>query len=266
MFSVTPISPNMPLLRYALSVAIFSLFAAACSPYSISSPEQDARARRYIQLLTEGQHDSLLAHTPPQGRASAQSGLAQIDSLIGHQRLDSVQLINANKTQFSNGITALKLTYEAKKDSGWVVLAVATVDSAAFWYLDGIRVDLVPGELARANEFSLVRRPVKHYLFLLAVVLCLASTIGSALYLATRRDFPNRWRWVFCSLIGVCSLQMNWMTGDVAFKPLNFQVFASGAVRSSLYMPWILTAALPIGAAIALYRYSRVRVKSTTAQ
>lgn len=143
MFNVTPISPNMPLLRYALSVAVFSLFAAACNP---SSPEQDARARHYIQLLAEGQHDSLLAHMPPQGRASAQSGLAQIDSLIGHQHLDSVQLINANKTQFSNGITALKLTYEAKKDSGWIVLAVATVDSAAFWYLrvDGLRGDAAP--------------------------------------------------------------------------------------------------------------------------
>lgn len=255
------------LASHALFAAALSLFSA-CSPSSvvqnIATPEQDARARHYIQLLSDGQHDSLLAHVPPQGRAKAQSEFAQIEPLIANQRLDSLQLINANKTQFSTGLTALKLTYEAKKDSGWIVIAFATVDSAQFWLLDGVRVDPIPGELARLNEFSLSGRSVKQYLFLLASVLCFLSSIGSALFLATRRDFPKRWRWVFCSLLGVCSFQMNWTTGALAFKPLNVQLFASGAVRDGLHLPWILTAALPLGAALALRRYSRARAAAVT--
>jgi hypothetical protein len=45
----------------------------------------------------------------------------------------------------------------------------------------------------------------------------------------------------------MCSLSMNWTSGGWAFHPVSLLLLGTGATRSP-YGPWVLSAALPLGA------------------
>src|SRR4051812_1212783 len=109
--------------RVVLLGAVLAAFLA-CSPAAflakIASPQQDARARRYISQLASGQHDSIIAHSQKiTDTAAMLRGLAQIDSIFRGRQLDSMQLIGANKFSL-NGHETLTLSYEAKAVNEWI--------------------------------------------------------------------------------------------------------------------------------------------------
>ena len=186
--------------------------------------------------------------------AAIARGLAQLDSILRGQRLDSMRLIGANEFD-SGGIERLTLTYEMRATRGWLGATVTTMDSAATWAILGIHVEPLRGELSRLNAFTLSDRSAAQYLGLAAVVVLTAFTLGVAIFLATRRQFPKRWRWVFLSLLGVGAVYVNWTTGDVSSSFAMVQLFAASAVRPNEFSPWVLSFSFPLGAVIALSRY-----------
>jgi hypothetical protein len=119
------------------------------------------------------------------------------------------------------------------------------------------------GELSSLYEFRLSGRGPAQYLALLAVIVCTVFTIGVALFLATRRQYPRRWRWVLASLVGAGAVSVNWTTGAVASRIVTVQLFAASAVRANEYAPWILSFSVPIGALIALARYRQWKSESS---
>ena len=91
-------------------------------------------------------------------------------------------------------------------------------------------------------------------LTLYAFVLCIRT-----------RNVKRKWLWILFILVGFGAVQANWTTGEIGFKLLNIQLFSAGAVAQS-YSPWIITAALPLGAIIFLFkRWQRGREWETPA-
>jgi hypothetical protein len=251
-------TPNVT-CRPTILLALTSLLLTSCNPDAMTrrivSPARDARARRYLGMFTTGQHDSIMAHARFGSDAAAvATGLAQIDSLLRGERLDSMQLVGASL--WSNGRTErLDVSFEFRTRQGWNVASVVTVDSGATWFLDGIHVNRVPGELKALNGFRNGRRTAAQYLVLLLVIASAAFSLGTAGFIATRRAFPKRWRWVFAALVGVGSLKMNWTTGEMATTLLNVQLLGASALKAGAYAPWILAFSFPIGPIVALGRY-----------
>jgi hypothetical protein len=240
-------------------VALLAVMAAGCGPdyltKRIATPARDTRAQHVIHQVVAGERDSFLARARFDiDSAAAVRALAQIDSALKGQRVDSLTLIGAN--QFSNGtIDRITLSYELRTQRGWLAVSVATLDSASTWALVGFHVEPLVGELRAANEFRLAQRSAAQYLTLLATVACALFTLGTAIFLATRRQFPKRWRWVLASLVGVGTVSVNWTTGEVASRLFFVQLFGASAVRPSEFAPWILSFSFPIGAIVALSRY-----------
>lgn len=240
-------------------VALLAVMAAACGPdyltKRIATPERDARAQHVLHLVVAGQRDSLRARERFEGdSATIARGFAQLDSVIGGRRVDSLALVGAN--QFSNRTTdRITLSYEFRTESGWRLASVTTLDSASNWALLGFHAEPLPGELRAVNEFQLARRSAAQYLALLATVACALFTLGTAIFLATRRQFPKRWRWLLASLVGVGTVSVNWTTGEVASRLFFVQLLGASAVRPGEFAPWILSFSFPIGAIVALSRY-----------
>jgi hypothetical protein len=247
----------------ALLLAFSSLVVAACSPNAMMArivpPERDARARRYLGMLTTGQHDSILTHARFGSDAAAvATGLAQLDSIFLGQRLDSMQLVGANLFS-SNGRERLDVAYEFRTQQGWNVASFVTVDSGTEWVIDGIRANRIPAELKKLNAFTLVGRSATHYAVLVLTVAIAAFSLGMAVFMATRRTFPKRWRWVLAALVGVASLKMNWTTGEMATDVFHVQLFGASVLKSGDFAPWIVSFSFPLGAIMAWERYRRWR-------
>jgi hypothetical protein len=235
------------------------MLTPACSPDAlvrrIATPERDARAQHVIHLVVAGQRDSLRARERFEGdSATIARGFVQLDSLLGARRVDSLTLVGAN--QFSNGRNdRITLSYEFRTESGWRLASVTTLDSASTWALLGFHAEPLPGELRAVNDFHLSRGSAAQYVALIATVASAILTLGTAIFLATRRSFPKRWRWVLLSLVGVGMVSVNWTTGELSTQLISVQLFGGSFVRASEFAPWILAFSFPIGAIVALQRY-----------
>jgi hypothetical protein len=107
--------------------------------------------------------------------------------------------------------------------------------------------------------FTMKGKTAVHYAWVLLTMLAGAFSLGTAAWIASRRAMPQRWRWVFASLVGLGGFSLNWATGETAVKLVNFQLASAGVTRFGVTAPWVLTFAVPVGAIAALMRYRRWR-------
>jgi hypothetical protein len=250
------ILPRLALLALATGLTIG---CDAISVAGIATPEGDARAQRVLRELIAGQRDSIPLHAHfGTDTAATAVGLARLDSILRGRQVDSLQLIGANRWS-ANETERLTLSYEFRTERGWLGAAVTTLDSAGAWTLIGLHVEPLAGELAALNRFHLTGRGLAQYLGLLLVLVCAGISLGTAVFIATRRDYPKRWRWVALSLVGASAVYVNWTTGEVTTRLLTMQLFSASMVRPSVYAPWLLSFSFPIGALVALQRYRQRR-------
>jgi hypothetical protein len=248
-------------LRVLALLAAMGLFA--CSQEDairrFTPPDADARARAYLGLFTAGRVDSAIARLLPGLHGpEADQQLARIGGLLDGQRFGSTHAIGA-QTNFFNGVRHVNMTYELHSARGWTVANVATVDSAGGWFVEGVSVTPIDRPLEETTRFTLRGKTAVHYLWLLLTILALVVSQATAVWIASRRAMPRRWRWVLASLIGLGGFSLNWTTGETAIRIINLQLVSAGVVRAGSAAPWILTFALPVGAIAALFRYRRWR-------
>ncbi|HEX7980699.1 MAG TPA: hypothetical protein VF461_18995 [Gemmatimonadaceae bacterium] len=252
---------------HAVAALVFcaSVFAACKSMDEIATPARDARAQHVLRSLANGERDALLA-TKRVGddSAAAAKGLAQIDSIFRGQRLDSIQVIGANEFS-SPSEDRLTLTYEMHTSRGWLLASVTTLDSAGTAVLTGLHAEPLPGELRKLNEFTLAGKGASQYLTLIVTIALTVFSFGVAVFLATRREFPKRWRWVAASLVGAGAVYVNWTTGEVGSRLVTVQLLSGAAVQASAYAPWVISFSFPIGAIVALDRFRRWNAGRTVA-
>lgn len=221
--------------------------------------DADARARAYIAQLKRGEVDSAESRlVPPLVTAETRDQLSVIAKVLGAGQFDSSAVIGAYVNTI-NGVRHTNLTYEFHSRAGWVVSNVATVDSAGTWFVEGASARPLARSLEEDSAFTLADKSPRHYLWLLLAVLSVATTFGTAIFLATRRAMPNRWWWVLLSLVSVGAFTLNWRTGEIAFRLINFQLFGAGFVRLGPAAPWIITFAIPAGALLAIRHYREWR-------
>lgn len=244
---------------HALCLTVIAIVLAGCSGSDIQRwvpADADARARAYLALFT--QHRAAEAERrllPALAGDEAHVQLARIDSLLAGRTLDSTHVIGANVFSSFGGPRHTNLSYEIRSRGEYILANVATVDTAGTWFVEGISARPLSESLEEATAFSLSGRTPTHYVWLLLTVVCAACSLGTAVWLATQRAMPKRWRWVLLAAVGIGAFSMNWATGETAVRLLYFQLFSAGAVRRGPAAPWIITFALPIGALLSLRHY-----------
>lgn len=245
-------------------VALFAAVLGACSGREMIArflpTASDQRARSYLALLARGSRDSAVARLVPELQSS--DAPAQLDSIIGvlHGRvLDSLQPVGVQVNE-SSGLKRVAISYQLGDTLGWIVAHVALAERGGDWRVEGVSAYKRRMSLEEENSFRIVGRPFAAYLWLACTLIAAAFSLGVAIAVARTRRMPKRWRWVVLALIGVGQFSLNWSTGGWEFRALQFQLLSAGFLKSGPFAPWILSFALPLGAALSLRRLMRWRV------
>lgn len=248
-------------LARELALLAFALAATSCSGDEFlkraTPPDVDARSREYLELFTHRQTDAALARVPFEMQTpEARQKLAAMTAILAGQHFDSTKVIGANLLDL-HGIRHAKLTYELHSAGGWYLANISTIDSAGDWRVDGVAVDSLRRPLEQEEWFPLRGQTSRHYLWLSVALLGSLISIGSAIFIATRRQMPRRGWWVLGALVGIGSFTLNWSNGAYAFSLASVQLFAGGWVRAGPYSPIMISFSIPIGAILALRSYRR---------
>jgi hypothetical protein len=172
--------------------------------------------------------------------------------------LDSAQLVGWNVVQTDR--TEATLSYELRAAGRSALVSVVLTRSDSVSRVTGFHWQETVSSLAELNAFSIARRSVAHYLYLLLAVASVLACVGGAVLAGVSR---MRFWWILFSLVGVGKATINWTTGQQVFAPLSVQLFGASFMRPGLVGPWLLSWSLPLGAILVFIRWrSRRRAKS----
>ena len=246
----------MRLTHAVLLVLVLSACGRDALLSRFTPADADARARAYLELFRRGDVDSAVARlTPVLRTATARSELEKVATLLSAKPVDSMKIVGANTMNWP-GRRRVNLTYEVYlKPSGWLLANVATLDSAGTWLVEGVSARPLSRPIEESVRFSLLHKPAVDYLWLLITGLCAALSVGTAIFIAMRRQMPNHWWWMLASLVGVGGYSLNWATGQTGISLFKLQLFSAAALQAGPFAPWIVTFSFPLGAIVALSKY-----------
>lgn len=234
-------------------IIILTVFLAACSQKAWIEKFVDADkqkiARDYIQRLQDGDLEALATELDPGLRKGNEvellrtmrgmmpPGAPTVTDLVGYQTNRTLQDSNYN------------VTFQFGYDSKWIIVNAAwreRTDTPR--QITGMRVVPLERSLQETNAFTFKRAGPTHYLFLAATIIVPLFILTTLVVCIRTRIQRRKWLWIVFVLVGFVQFSFNWTTGAMAYKLLYFQLFGAGAMASGIYMPWIFSFSLPVGA------------------
>lgn len=251
----------MKQLRYLPALALLAACGVGEMDVTKFIPaEADRSARGVIAMVADGPVDSVMMRLDPELPAdSARAMFARLHILLAGASLDSLVPIGAQSSTISmNGAetTTRHLTYQLHHGGQWFWLSPWLRETGTSTLVVGFHYQTWTLDPIAASAFIFEGKGVGHYLFLLAMALCAAVSIVSAVWVARQRGFPRRWGWAVVALVGVGVVSLDWRSGQFGQNLVSANLFCFGAVKLGPAAPWMLSFAFPAGAVLAI---SRVR-------
>lgn len=222
----------------------------------VTTADERRFAADYLALLVSQRVDSAYALLISElQNDAAREQLAAVAAILAEHPPDSTTLIGVH-LQSPSGSRFVNLSWEYRSQGQWIATNVAARHSPpGSPRVAGFSAYPLNQSLRTLNAFTLRGRSAVHVTWLLGVVGMPLFCLAVATRLVTARGMPKRWIWALVALIGVSRFSLDWTTGHVAFQPLYLTLFAAAATNAGPAAPWILTFALPVGAAVGLARY-----------
>lgn len=235
-----------------LPLALFVLLLSACSPGTmierLADDAKEAIARDYLRRLAEGDPSLVSEFEASLRNEQLAELLAKMRAILPAETPSTVNLVGY-QVNLSSGIRSYNVTYQFSFDSQWVLSNAAWIEhSDGKREIIGMGAHPLPEPLQKTHALSLERATPRHFAFMAGAAINLAFVLLT-LMACIRTPMPRRkWLWIIVVLLGVTSLSLNWTSGEIGFQPLSILLFSAGASASSIYSPWTISLALPIGA------------------
>jgi len=240
----------------ALCALAALLLAAGCNRDDMlkkfASDQDEKVARECIDTLRHGKLDELEARLHPSLRTEqAHAEILKMQAAVPAGEPDAVKLVGAWQN-VNNGVHSANLTYEYAYGTRFVMMRCATVSDAAHTIV-GIEVRPLPASFDEMSRFKLGGRSAFQYAVLLAAILFVAMSVVALIGCIVDKNLRRKWLWILFILFGIGKLSIDWNTGAWEYSPLNLLLFSASAVSPG-YGPWVVSVALPLGAAVYLTR------------
>jgi hypothetical protein len=246
--------------KFLYLTAILTIGLTRCNPkidFSKIVPDNvDKFATGFISEIHKGNIDSCLTLVLPE--MNNETGKQFLTNTYMHIRsltIDSFSIVNARKTRMigDKAHSNYGIDYEYKVGDKFIYFTFGIseqVDKLTITAFDG---RIVNNSIANSNTFNLKDKGFLHYMFLVFSILVPIFIIVTLIF-ATKSRLEKKWLWIIGILFGFIKFSINWTTGQVALKTINFSILGSGFSKSGNAAPWILSFSIPIVAIIFWYK------------
>lgn len=247
------------LLLLAGSIAL--AFATGCwGPAGLEGVVQDdeaAFARKVNNLLHQRNVEALRAMVDSELlTGDFEAAVAEVLAFVPEVAPTSSALIDY-RFQWQGGMTFKTITVENEYVDEWLLVVVATRAIDGKQVLSGLHVYPQPASQGYLNRFTLAGKGLVHILVLNLALLVPAFIIFSLVQFIRTPAPSVKWLWILFIVVAVGQFDFNWTSGVLNFKPLSFQLFGAGFLRSGVAGPIHLHIGLPIGGVIFLLKRRR---------
>ncbi len=246
----------MSLVRFALCALTVMILASACNRDDMlkkfASDQDEKVARECIDALRHGKLDELEARLHPSlNRQQAHTELLKMQAMLPPGEPDAVKLIGAHKN-INNGVHSANIVYQYTYGPRFWMMGCVTISDEAHTIL-AIEVRALPTSYEEMSRFELRGKSAFQYGVLVAAVVFIVMTLVALIRCIMDKNLRRKWLWILFILLGFGQLSVDWNTGASEFHSLYLLLFSASA-ESSGYGPWIVSIALPVGAAVYLIR------------
>ena len=243
----------MKLLLRAAALLVLACTLAGCTPPKFASPKEEATAQHWLAELRARHFDAVNGALDPSLSVDNRAEVfEQMAGAIPAGEPSSVKLVGDQHVTSPAG-HVVNLTYEYDYAGRWLLANVAIKTLDGVDTIVGLNVTPIATSLEEQNRFGLADKPAIAYVVLALACLMPLFTIFTLVVCVRTRLRGRKWPWIVAILFGFGSLSVNWTTGAWTFHLLSFQLLGAGVVAAP-FGPWVLTAAVPVGALVFLVR------------
>lgn len=254
-------------MRVAIVVGMILLASAGVSALLYKTvrlpadPAVEAVLMAALDDIQSGRADALRARMTPEAAATVTPDEFQtLHDYAPRDRPLERRLVYFKNT-WTSGRTTKLVRYELSySDEGMLYEARLKKSEGGAWRIEHFNLNRATNDELASNRFTLAKPPAQILFLLLmaASVLTMLTAFVSTL-LAPR--FKRKWLWAIVSLVGLCTLGLDWTTGRAWIEPFTVNLVGAGVVRPGYlgFFPWTLKVSLPIGAALAFWRLAKLR-------
>jgi hypothetical protein len=228
------------------------------------SQEDERFAHDYVENIRQRRFALLETDLDPgvNNKPEAETNLEKMAAIFPPREPVSAKLVLGNVIHHRDSSTTsdLGLEYEFSHASEstqnppkWVLAEVVMETTGSKRTVKRVTFTPVSEPLEETNAFTLEAKGLSQYAVLLLATLAVVFSAYAFVQCIRTKPLKRKWAWLILISIGVCSLTVNWTTGQCSFTALAFHVIPSSAFCTA-YGPWIVGVSFPIGAVAFLLR------------
>jgi len=265
---------NTPSPRLILRLSQFLVFAG-CAVLLVgcmdekemirkfAPPEDDELARRFVDLIRQGQYDEASSMVDPTvAEKAGTAGFRDLHRIVDHGAPIATELIGAHTGFFkpwdgSASSRQTTLTYQFQFADAWAVATVVVRNDDKGRHILGANFQPIEKSLQEINRFTFENKSALHYVFFAAAILVPLFILTVAV-ICFRSRVRLRWLWILFILIGISQVRLDWSSGQWDVQTFSMNLLGASVMRASSYAPLILAISFPLGAVLFLLLRSRL--------
>lgn len=242
---------------FTILIGLLSCNSAVESSIPDDAKKADIFAKAFIEKIINGQIDSAVANLDPSvTNSDAMAYIKNANKALSGEKIKQIKLLECNWTHgiSSNaGVSSnYKFTYEYQLQKSTALFALDVKDNHEKLSLSAFEGKFIDAQISESTKFTFAGKSIVHYTFaflLIVVPLFIIATFIVMLKTKIKTNKKIMWGFIIL-LLAFPRFALNWNTGDIDFKLLNFSILGGGAIKESIYAAWYIYFSLPIGAVI----------------
>lgn len=248
--------------------AALCLLLSACSMArwneKLSTPEDRKMALHTIADLRAGNATALSKIMDPELFAETRTQFASVAKSINAPGTPALVTVAKNvMTGPTSSRTITCLNYEYGAEKRWILAEICIQADDYSRRVIGWHAWAFDQRPSAANDLSFGKLGWLGYLWILAMIGALGTTLTGAILAIRSKGIKFRWLWAISSLLGFAQFAHYFGTEAWAIRPIYVSLLGAAILRTSPLQPWMASFSLPVVAIIFMLLRKRLLPKTS---